>query len=638
MSNLYDEPGSTSVNLFLANNTKADLQANLDNRKIGLETDTNHLGFRDDNGNYNTLMNVGDSVSTLASVSNSIVLGRGTSGSGAIEQLSLSSDYGLTYTYAANSLKINTSQDLRSSASPTFATLTATTGIIANAVSRFDMSIWHGGNLAVKNIAGDSFISWASRDTTGTEAKITLSNLKSVSLLNDLIFTDGLLSTTIDNGSIEAHGGFYIKSLGTGAIGIDGNSTIPIVFSNGGSTIAYFVSAGRLCLPEVYAGAGESRFWLSTFVDPHVGSGYAIKVGDGGIAVNGNSIFNHNVQLGNTTSASTATPVNLSLGGTYADNATQAAKCKLKLYEDGTYVIGLGVSGNQLNYHASTGDSHCWYLGGSQNMVLTEAGLNIGSDPNRIVSGWGLNIWGDATSVNDIVGIKLLSGYTGEYSKWCGIASVTNDTNANSTSLALYADEAQRLIVGASLTNILNNVLLGNTTSSSTATPISLSLGGTFSSTAGANPKLSIYDDGTYKYGFGVSNLQMDYMVPSSQSHAFYIDGVLNAKLSDTTLSLRNALTFTTRQLVSTTPASPISVIPTCSRIEVPGKGSGMDFEITLEQGDLPIGTIISVVHINNAYKVTVNSAGNQVHLKGTGAMFQKVESGYWRPLIPSVP
>lgn len=51
-----------------------------------------------------------------------IVVGRGTAGSGAGEELVLSSDYGVTFTYAASSLKIDTPQDLQTSASPTFVT------------------------------------------------------------------------------------------------------------------------------------------------------------------------------------------------------------------------------------------------------------------------------------------------------------------------------------------------------------------------------------------------------------------------------------------------------------------------------------------------------------------------------------
>lgn len=48
------------------------------------------------------------------------MLGRGTALAGNPEQLTLSSDYGLTFTYTANGLKVNTPQDLRAAAGPSF--------------------------------------------------------------------------------------------------------------------------------------------------------------------------------------------------------------------------------------------------------------------------------------------------------------------------------------------------------------------------------------------------------------------------------------------------------------------------------------------------------------------------------------
>ena len=88
---------------------------------------------------------------------------------------------------------------------------------------------------------------------------------------------------------------------------------------------------------NVYAGSAESRFWYGTYVDPHSGTGYAIKVGAGGIAVNGQSIFNSNVGIGTATPQNTLNIVgdtnstgtiyaqntkNLSIGYDYALNGT----------------------------------------------------------------------------------------------------------------------------------------------------------------------------------------------------------------------------------------------------------------------------------------------------------------------------
>ena len=64
-----------------------------------------------------------------------------------------------------------------------------------------------------------------------------------------------------------------------------------------------------------------------------------------------------------------------------------------------------------------------------------------------------------------------------------------------------------------------------------TATPVTLSLGGTYSSTAGANPKLKLWDIGSGPYGLGVSGGSLDYMAPASAGHTFYVNGNATASM-----------------------------------------------------------------------------------------------------------
>ncbi|MDQ3018287.1 MAG: hypothetical protein M3Q64_00215, partial [bacterium] len=71
------------------------------------------------------------------------------------------------------------------------------------------------------------------------------------------------------------------------------------------------------------------------------------------------------------------------------------------------------------------------------------------------------------------------------------------------------------------------------------ATPDTLSLGGTFSSTAGANLKLKVYDDGTNIYGLGVSNQSLDY--GSFNKHSFYAQGVVKMTLEGSNLGIGDA-------------------------------------------------------------------------------------------------
>ena len=55
ISNIYNQPGSSSEYFTLANNTAAVLAANLGKCKLGVETDTNNLGYTDVNGAYHSL-------------------------------------------------------------------------------------------------------------------------------------------------------------------------------------------------------------------------------------------------------------------------------------------------------------------------------------------------------------------------------------------------------------------------------------------------------------------------------------------------------------------------------------------------------------------------------------------------------
>ena len=57
---------------------------------------------------------------SLAQVATATLYGRGTAATGNLESITLSSDYGVAYTYSAGALKINTPQDVRTSATPGF--------------------------------------------------------------------------------------------------------------------------------------------------------------------------------------------------------------------------------------------------------------------------------------------------------------------------------------------------------------------------------------------------------------------------------------------------------------------------------------------------------------------------------------
>ena len=80
--------------------------------------------------------------------------------------------------------------------------------------------------------------------------------------------------------------------------------------------------------------------------------------------------------------------------------------------------------------------------------------------------------------------------------------------------------------VGIGTSSPAHKLQLGTLTSTSTATPETLSLGGTFSNTGGSNPKLRIWTDGAYSIGLGVSSNQLDYILGRNfHDHVFYAEG-----------------------------------------------------------------------------------------------------------------
>jgi len=92
--------------------------------------------------------------------------------------------------------------------------------------------------------------------------------------------------------------------------------------------------------------------------------------------------------------------------------------------------------------------------------------------------------------------------------------------NAGTASTRMYITSAGA--VGIGTTSPRYNLSLGSTALTSTASPDTIDLGGTYSNTAGANLKFRLYWDGTTAQGFGISASQMDYVAASNAAHVFY--------------------------------------------------------------------------------------------------------------------
>lgn len=113
------------------------------------------------------------------------------------------------------------------------------------------------------------------------------------------------------------------------------------------------------------------------------------------------------------------------------------------------------------------------------------------------------------------------------------------------------------------------NIYLGNPVSTSTANPLRLDMGGTFSDTAGAHAKLKLYDDNAGNvYGFGVSLNSLDYITSlSANVHSFYCDGTLSCTIGNTTVVAPTSVTTpsitTSSGNLTLNPASKINLTAT---------------------------------------------------------------------------
>lgn len=86
--------------------------------------------------------------------------------------------------------------------------------------------------------------------------------------------------------------------------------------------------------------------------------------------------------------------------------------------------------------------------------------------------------------------------------------------------------------VGIGTASPLQRLQLGSNTITGSAAPDAISLGATYSTTAGANPKIRLFDNGASAvYGVGISDSQFDFMIPTGSRYAWNINGAEKMRL-----------------------------------------------------------------------------------------------------------
>ena len=151
--------------------------------------------------------------------------------------------------------------------------------------------------------------------------------------------------------------------------------------------------------------------------------------------------------------------------------------------------------------------------------------------------------------------------------------------------------------LGIGTTSPSNNLQIGTQSVVSTTTPVTLSFGGTYSSTAGMNPKLKLFDDGGNFYGFGISSSQLDAIIPNGGNFAWYEGGAQKMILNNA----GNVGIGTTSPVSRLNLAGGGNANPNSTGSEVDYSGLNLTFTGTNTGGTFNLGTI-KMVQPNNYY------------------------------------
>lgn len=164
--------------------------------------------------------------------------------------------------------------------------------------------------------------------------------------------------------------------------------------------------------------------------------------------------------------------------------------------------------------------------------------------------------------------LPVAAGGTGLTTLTAGYIPYGNGTSAFGSNANLFWDSTNSRL-GIGTTSPRFKLSIGATTATSTATPDTIDLGGTYSSSVGANGKIRVWYDGTNYMGFGVSANQLDYINTGTYSHVFYTNGSERFRITATgALAVGGSANYGTSGQVLTSSGSasePTWVTPTAA-------------------------------------------------------------------------
>jgi len=263
---------------------------------------------------------------------------------------------------------------------------------ITGTIAQFNTACTDADFATVASLSG-----YATTASLANYLLLTGGTLSGALTVNSTLTTSGL--GTIGNGLSVTGGGF--KASGQN-LEFSHNGTVGIILSYdrtgsaykalslrglsldvtlSGTQIAAFGSTGLSVTGDIIASGlmyvGTDKLMLlhtggQSFVRSQVGNlqlgagGVDIcAVGATGLAVTGGISTTSNMTMGVSAPTSGANPIHISMGGSFSDVAGDAARAKLKLFNDGAgAVYGLGVSSGQFDYMAPAAAQHKFWVGG----------------------------------------------------------------------------------------------------------------------------------------------------------------------------------------------------------------------------------------------------------------------------------
>jgi hypothetical protein len=187
------------------------------------------------------------------------------------------------------------------------------------------------------------------------------------------------------------------------------------------------------------------------------------------------------------------------------------------------------------------------------------------------------------------------------------ISFITGSTRFGSLQTNTHTFTGSLQVTGSGPHTLFGNVQMGNIASVLTATPVILSLGGTYSSTAGSNVKLRVYEEATAIGGMSVSSGQMEVNTWSSGKIAFY-RGTTQTAVFDTSGNLG---------IATATPAKKLDVL---GDIRLRTDATGLGPSLILNNGTEAANNYSQIAFGGTSFSTT--------YLKG-GIAYVTVASGY---------